>query len=205
LEPVFGRFRVASSRIALVLVVAILLSVLLDVLLSILGQGGGKAFWVVLIPFAVFGAVVARRQPGNPIATVLLLVMLTVVASSDAAHYAVLRYRDGDHGLPLGRVAAFLAPGAWMWLVVFLPLPLALFPDGRLSRGWRRAFWAYLVLAAAFVAVNVWQNASAILGTPASNTAYKVVILLYLGVGGLAWSSRLLLNYRRASGDYCQQ
>ena len=217
----FGRFRLASSRTGLALVVGVVLLALLDVAMSTLvGHGGAGAIWVVLIPFGIFGAVVARRQPSNPIGTILLLLMLLVVASSDAAHYAVLRYRDGDHGLPLGRVAAFLAPGIWMWLVVFLPLPLALFPDGRLSRRWRRAFWGYLTLAGAFVAVNVWQNANAILarqiqvdpkgqltsiGSPASNTAYKAIILLYLGVGGLVWAVRLLLSYHSSTGDYRQQ
>ena len=217
----FGRLRVASSHTALALVIAVVSLVVVGVAMSLVGgTTGAGGIWVVLIPFGVFGVVVARRQPSNPIGTILLLLMLLVVASSDAARYTVLRYRDGDHGLPLGRLAAFLAPGTWMWLVVFLPLPLALFPDGRLSQRWRRVFWGYLVVAASFVAVNGWQNASALvarhiqvdskgqltsIGSPVSDTAYKVVILLYLGVGGLVWAVRLLLGYRRSKGDYRQQ
>jgi hypothetical protein len=218
-ESVFSPFGLASPRAALVVGVATSLSILVGGVLRIFGPGG-TGVWLALLPFAIFGAVVARRQPGNPIGTILLLLTLAVVASSDAGHYAVLRYRHGDHGLPLGRVAAYLAPGDWMWLVVFLPLPLALFPDGRLARGWRRAFWAYLVLGAVFVAVNAWQNVNAFaarhiqvdskgqltsIGSPASDTAYRLTILLYLGIGGLAWATRLLLSYRRSTGDYRQQ
>ncbi len=56
----------------------------------------------------------------------------------------MLRYRLGDTGLPLGPLAAFLAPN-WIPLIALLPLPIALFPDGRLpSRRWRTTLWAYL-------------------------------------------------------------
>ena len=85
---------------------------------------------VVVLPFAFVGIVVVRSQPRNPIGLILLLLVFAVAASSDAGHYAVFRYRDGSHGLPLGRVAVVLASGIWMWLVVLLPLPQALFPDG---------------------------------------------------------------------------
>ncbi len=71
-----------------------------------------------------------------------------------------------------------------------------------------------------FLAVNAWQNVNAFttrhiqidrkgelasIGSPASDTVYKVLILLYLGVGGLAWATRLLLSYRHSTGDYRQQ
>ena len=110
----FSPFGLASPRAALVVGVAVALSVLAGGALRIFGPGGNGVS-LALLPFAIFGAVVARRQPGNPLGTILLLLTLAVAASSDAGHYAVLRYREGDHGLPLGRVAVFLAPGPWMW------------------------------------------------------------------------------------------
>jgi len=122
--------------------------------------------------------------------------------------------------LPFGRVAVFLAPGMWMWLVVLLPLPLVLFPDGRLTRRWRRLLWPYLGLGAVFVVISVWQSTSGILAprievdakgqltsgnSPAVlSTAYTIVVVCYLGLG-LVWALRLLLDYRRSTGDYRQQ
>ncbi len=40
------------------------------VVVSILGAGGG--IWVILIPFGIVGAVIAWRQPANPIGPLLL-------------------------------------------------------------------------------------------------------------------------------------
>ena len=164
--------------------------------------------------------IVARRQPDNLIGSILLLLTFAVVSSSDAGQYAALRYRDGYHGLPLGRVAVFLAPGAWVWFVVLLPLPIALFPDALLGRRWRWLLRAYIGFAAAFVASIVWQDASGIVarhirvdgsgqlssfgaeGSP--SIADVMTILLYLAFV-LAWITRLVLSYRHSAGDYRQQ
>jgi hypothetical protein len=213
-----GWFWLASSRAARVLGLAVLLSLLVSVVLLILGAR--RDFSVAMIPFAAMGAVIAWRQPRNPVGPILLLLTFAVVASEDAAQYDVLRYRLGYHGLPLGWVAVFFAtPGPWMWLVVFLPLLVALFPDGRLSPRWRRALWAYLALAAIFVATNWWQTASGIVvrrievnsqgqlvstGGSSGGAATALVVACYLGFC-VAWVVRLVLSYRRSTGDYRQQ
>ena len=210
-------FRLASPRIALGLGVAALLSVLVSVPLSILSGGGLPGF--VLVPFGIVGALVARRQRWNPVGSVLLFLTLAVVASADAGNYSSLVYRQGYH-LPLGRVAVFLAPGAWLWLVFLLPLPLALFPDGLLSPPWRWILRAYLVFCVLVFASVGRQNLAGMTGRPIrvdssgqlasfSNSSGKsardaVVILLYLAFC-LAWVARLLLSYRRSTGEYRQQ
>ncbi len=163
--------------------------------------------------------IVARHQPSNPIGPILLLLPLMAVLSDDAGAYAVLRYRLGHHSLPLGLVAVFLAtPGAWMWLVLFLPLPVALFPDARLSAGWRRVLWVYLAFCVAFVATNAWQDASGITppisvdssgsltstSSPGGTGLTVLVVACYLGLC-LAWVLRLVFSYRRSTGDYRQQ
>jgi hypothetical protein len=216
LEPVFGRLWLASPRTALVLLVGTVLAMVVAVPFSILD---GFGIWLGLIPFAVVGAVIARRQPGNPVGPVLLLLTLAIVASSDAGQYAVQHYRRGHTGLPLARLAVFLAPGDWMWLVVFLPLPLALFPDGRLSLRWRRVLWAYLAFCVFFVATSAWQNAHGVLakhiqidgsgqlasnGTGSKSPGDFAIIALYLAFG-LAWVARLVVSYRHSTGDYRQQ
>ena len=72
-------------------------------------------------------------------------------SSIDAANYAVLVFRV-HHALPLGRLAVFLAP-AWVPVLVLAPLPIVLFPDGKIPPGrWRWTFWAYIALARRFLA-----------------------------------------------------
>src|ERR1700722_13983630 len=182
-----------------------------------IGNGGFPA--VVMLPFAAFGALIARRQPGNPLGGLLLLLALSVAVCADAGDYSTAVFRGGYH-LPLGRVAVFFAPGAWTFLVVFIALPLALFPDARLSPGWRRLLAGYLVLAALITANAFWQNSSGLLAHPIqvnhdgelqsnsspafATSAYTVLLYVYLAFG-LAWVARLLLAYRRSAGDYRQQ
>jgi len=214
-QRVVGGSWLASPRVVLGLSAATVCLVLAGVVVAVLG-GGFLAF--VLLPFTVFGAVIGRRQPGNPIAVILLVLAVAVTGCSDAGHYAVLVYQRGYH-LPLGRAAVFLAPGAWAFLVVLLPLPLALFPDGRLTRRWQRLLWCYLIVCVAFVATAVWQNTSGLLarhiqvnrtGELVSNSpaiaapVYKVILCVYL-LFCLAWIARLLFAFRRSTGDYRQQ
>jgi len=196
------------------------LSLLAALVLHLMGaRGGGQAIWVFMLPYAIIGVIIARRQPSNPIGPILLLLPLAVVASDNAGAYAVLRYRLGHHGLPLGLAAVFLAtPGAWMWLVILLPLPIALFPDGCLSPNWRRTLWGYLVFCVVFVASNVWQDTSGIsppisvdsngsltnTSSPGGTPVGVLIGCCYLGFC-LAWLLRLVLSYRRSTGDYRQQ
>ena len=104
-----------------------------------------------MVPFAAVGLVVAQRQPQNSIGWLLSALALLVTLGLDASAYAILAYRSPRHDLPLARLAVALAP-AWVPVLVLLPLPIALFPDGRIPRGrWRWTFWGYLALATAFV------------------------------------------------------
>ena len=85
---------------------------------------------------------VARRQPGNPIGWLFLVIAVCLFLGTDGGDYAYLGYRLGDH-LPLGVVGVLLGqvwgPGLELLFVVVL-----LFPDGRLpSRFWRWALRAY--------------------------------------------------------------
>jgi hypothetical protein len=113
--------------------------------------------------FGGVGVVVALRQPRNPIGWLLIGVGLLVGGSFDVETYADLVYRVGDHGLPFGRLAVFLAP-CWYPGIVLLPLPILLFPDGRLpSARWRPVLAAYLALGAVLVATVIWVDLPALL------------------------------------------
>jgi hypothetical protein len=113
--------------------------------------------------FGAVGVVVALRQPRNAIGWLLIGVGLLVGGSFDVETYADLVYRSGDHGLPLGRIAVFLAP-CWYPGIVLLPLPILLFPDGRLpSSRWRPVLAAYLAVGAALVSTIAWLDLPALL------------------------------------------
>jgi hypothetical protein len=178
------------------------------------------------LPFALVGVVVANREPRNPVGWLLLTSGFLGVLCSDAGMYSVLRYRLGDTRLPLGPLAAFLAPN-WIPLIVLLPLPIALFPDGRLpSRWWRATLWVYLGLVVAWLGVfAVWQadglffrpirvdttGEAVVLSHPPANGAWhllngvtKALLLPYIAIG-LAWVGRQLVAYRHATGEPRQQ
>jgi hypothetical protein len=109
-------------------------------------------FFVAVLGFAFVGALVASRQPGNPIGWLLLAtgIILALGALVDAS----LMLDDA----PARGLSAWLSDWTWfIWLAlagIFLPL---LFPTGRpLSPRWRRVLWlgvlslALSVLGSAF-------------------------------------------------------
>ncbi len=138
------------SPVTLVIVGLILALVACYIALSraIPQHTGLKGVGIITLPFAVVGLLVARRQPRNSIGWIFLAFTFAVLVSVSAANYAVLVYRVHD-ALPLGRLAVALAP-AWVPVIVLAPLPIVLFPDGRIPPGrWRWTFWAYVAVAIA--------------------------------------------------------
>jgi hypothetical protein len=184
--------------------------------------GGDLAFTLIMVPFAGVGVLVAAKQPRNPIGWLLLGLALMVLVGADAGFYSVYAYRIEHHGLLLSRLAVVLATG-WAPMIVLLPLPLFLFPDGRVpSGGWRATFWAYLVLSAIFlisiavqdvgaftdrkVGVDSSGELAALGGTPHGAAAALSFGLLGLwGLIGLSWVARLVLDYRRSGGERREQ
>ena len=218
-----GRFRFASPATASVLGVLALLLLAAAVALSILTHqfrwSDVPQLFLVVIPFAVVGVVVARRQPGNPIGWILLAIVLALLGSGDAGLYAVLHYRLGHRGLPLGPLAVFLAAG-WVWLVILLPLAVAFFPDGRLpSPRWRWVLRGYLALCAIFLATIGWQDFSGVIArhirvdssgelaafSSSSSSGFQNVQLVLYAVFCMAWVLGPVIRYRRSTGEYRQQ
>ena len=211
-----GRFWVPSPRLASLLGIAAVLLVGVAVPLTIVSRNLSQG--VVVLPFGIVGYVVARRAPRNPIGWILIGLTLAFLLSADGGSYAVLFYRHGEHGLPLARVGVFLAAW-WIWLLLMLPLPIALFPDGRLSRRWRWVVWAYLAVCAVIVAGSTWQDATGIVAahirvdsngelvSASSSTpvAVKAVTAFcYIGFC-LAAVGRQVASYRRSQGEHRQQ
>jgi hypothetical protein len=182
-------------------------------------NGGLVSYLLLLVPFTVVGALLAVRVPANPIGWIFLLVSLGLLLGQDAASYSVRAYLIDGHGLPLSRLAVAVATG-WVAFAL-LPLPILLFPDGRVSgRGWRWTLRVYLAVAAiavggvgvhdlgAFSDAQIHVDSSGELtgGTPPIFVkALSAVALAILAIIAGAWVVRLLRRYRSATGDLREQ
>ena len=174
--------------------------------------------------FAAVGVVVARSRSSNPIGWLLLGFGLVISLSTNAGCYALLRYRLGYTGLPLGQLAVFLAP-AWVPLILLLPLPVALFPDGRMpTRFWRVSLWLYAALAVWFLALVAAMQVDGVVLRAIHVDGSGETTVLNLTTGGwgtvnwllnlafppyavisLAWVVRQVRAYRRSTGVARQQ
>ena len=126
--------------------------------------------------------------------------------------------------MPLGAATVFAQLG-WAPAILLLPLPVLLFPDGRLpTRRWRWVFGAYLAIGAVWAAANLGVAASGVVGQrirvdtggqltvldhPTGlaalvyNSANSLVILFV--AFWLVWVVRLVATYRRETGERRQQ
>jgi hypothetical protein len=178
---------------------------------------------VMFLPIGAVGVVVARRLPRNPIGWLLLACAAGALLSACAGPYAWLVYRLG-HRLPLGPLVLVLAM-SWPTLYLTLPPVILLFPDGTLpSRRWRTVLRAYLTVAVCLLlssyAVLVITLASgtvridasgglAAMDSPSGDTAWvsavPEVVFPVLAAFWLAFAGRLVLSWRRSSGERRQQ
>ncbi len=222
------RFPLASRSTATAVGGMALLAVVCVVPLAILAHQS-KFFNDAVVPllclaFVVVGTVVARGQPRNPVGWLLLTFGFIISLSTDAGFYAVLHYRLGHTGLPLGPLAVLLAP-AWAPLIVLLPLPIGLFPNGRMpTRFWRATLWLYVGLLVGFVSILTALQIDGVFFRPIHvdtsgeptlldhasgiwemlNKATNVFVVPYLVVV-VAWVVRQVVAYRRATGESRQQ
>ena len=221
------RVRLASPAMAIALGGVVLALLAVTVPLGVMdhspvSSGGGS---LVLAPvFGVLGFVVAWRKPGNPLGWLLLGAVGFLVLSGAAGAYAVAVYRLHHPGLPLGWVAVLLQPG-WAPAIALFGLTVLLFPDGRLpSPRWRWALWAYLAVAALWIAgtvvISVWAIAGHHVQVDSGGNLLAIdhptgwaawwgaVQGLFFPVLGACWLASLagqVLSYRRSSGERREQ
>jgi hypothetical protein len=214
--------RFASPRLAVALGclwLALLVAVL--PLSALAGQFTvGSLSLLVFVPFVAVGVLVAVRQPRNPIGWIMLFLPLSFMVGADASFYSVAAYRHGHHGLPLARLAVFLTAG-WIGFVLLLPLPVLLFPDGRLpSPRWRWTLRLYLVCAAVFVvAVGIGErgaftdrritvdSSGALAHTSGSSASSALTAVLFVAYAllSLSWVARQVIAYHRSTGERREQ
>ena len=215
-EVTARRSRLSSPRPVNLLVALALVLFGLGVPLGISAHGGvGLA--AVALPVAVLGLVIARRQPGNRIAWLLLGFSALLAFYQDAANYAVLDYHFHHGRLPLGPAAAVIASELWSSLFLVLPLVILLFPDGRLPSRWRLVLRAYLgvcgLITAILLAGGAWQVSRApivvdgkgqLVNNPGPPGVPLIVFLILLVAVPAFWLSfvlRQVLSWRRATGE----
>ena len=178
---------------------------------------------ILILAGAAVGAIVAVRQPGNPMGWVLLAAMGCVALENDASFYSVADYRLHHGALPLGWVAVLLQP-AWAPAIVLLGLAILLFPDGRPpSARWRWVVRAYLAAGTLCIAGALTVAATAIIGhdirVDASGNLltldqgglaawWKAIKLVFVAVLGICWLASLasqVVRWRRSSDERRQQ
>jgi hypothetical protein len=181
------------------------------------------ALLAISLPMGAVGLTVARRQPGNPIGWLLLVIPAGVLLGLDAGPYAWLVYRMG-YRLPFGPAAVLLGSTYWVVLTIALPPVFLLFPDGELpSPRWRWVLWSYLTAAsalfaltyAAIVTIIITQGVHLDVGGslagfdhPSGSTAWVSRVNALFPALLVFWpvfAARLVLSWRGGSEDRRQQ
>jgi hypothetical protein len=219
-----SRLGLGAPMIGRAVAVATLLGLVAGIPLSVAAHqvSSGVAQFALVLPFTVVGVVVAKRQPGNPIGWMMLAIAPISTIGNDAGLYAVAVYRLGHTSWPWARLAVALTQ-CWLALFVLLPLPVLLFPDGRLpSRRWH---WTVVVYAidcmlllvvisvkdfAAFTDHIVQVDSSGQLASFSGSTsavaaATATTLFSVYALVSLAWVIGRLFDYRRATGERRQQ
>jgi hypothetical protein len=228
-QPPTARFRLASPPTATALgVLALVLLGTTAALAALIHQATflniATGIPIPLV-YATVGVIVARHQPRNPVGWILILFVVLFLIPVDAGYYAVLCYRLGHHGLPLGPAAVVVA-SLWPLAFALYPLVILLFPDGRLtSRRWRWVLRSYAVAVGYVVLVNlapalaaagrhdIQVNSSGDISNASDQTGWAAhlpagltaVAYLSIGVIWLSFVGHQVLSWRRAAGERRQQ
>jgi hypothetical protein len=170
------------------------------------------AFMAFVLTFSTVGVLIAVRQPGNLIGSLLLACAVGYALAGLAASYAGYGQLTRPGGLPGGTLAAWAA--SWLFLAGAGPAAtflLLLFPTGKLlSRRWRAVGWlagagmALMVVSLALAPGPIGGDRHAPanpVGIPGGEQALRVAGT----VGGVAFSIAifgsvvsLIVRFRRA-------
>jgi signal transduction histidine kinase len=171
-------------------------------------------WWVIASSWAVVGALIASRQPRNPIGWIFCGLTFFVAITAPAEAYKERFYAGKGGSESVAEFSAWLA--SWTWIpavlvpLVFVPL---YFPNGRLLSGrWRVVAWLGGIGIAAF-ALSEAFTARKLYGTEIENP-YGIdhFLIELLGFGSLltlgaivAAVASVVIRFRRAEGIERQQ
>jgi hypothetical protein len=166
---------------------------------------------VTAIGLAVLGALIAARQPRNPIGWLMSVGALFLGVFSFTQQYAPLAVTES---LPGVAMTSWLA--SWTNLpgiAITITFVFVLFPDGRLpSHRWRPVGWlmaAATVVPAAVLAIRAWPVRGPELAVqnfdhPALGGAFSTGFALVLALSVVALAG-LIVRFRRSTGVERQQ
>jgi signal transduction histidine kinase len=171
----------------------------------------------VNVPVPVLGALIASRQPRNPIGWIYLVATFLFALAAFGQLYAVHVLLVDPGILPGGRFLAWLSAALLPIALCMLPFLFLLFPTGHLpSTKWRPVAWlaglGLLCLTAGSItlASRIWSDPFA--GSEDAMRGLSGFVLLVLVVGEIALPVTLVLSavsvvgrFRRARGDERQQ
>ncbi|HEY9241791.1 MAG TPA: hypothetical protein VIP48_07400 [Streptosporangiaceae bacterium] len=205
--------------LALALIVA---AIVLTVATGSLTASSDGSVLALAFVFLAVGFLVAVRQPGNPIGWVLTVTGLFIAYTIWASLYTLDDFSRAGGGLPLGRLVLFVENACWPLPIVIGMTTLLLFPDGRLSRGWRRVLAGYAVVGGVVLASEAvsawWVSTRPRLRMDAGGAVIGLHhpggLIGFFGTGlpvlalvpfWLAWIVRLVAEFRRSAGARRQQ
>jgi signal transduction histidine kinase len=169
------------------------------------------------IAYALVGALVAARQPRNPIGWIFSAVGVFAGLTLLSVSYELVG-QSGEVTLPGEDIARWLS--LWVWMpVTLLPLTfvLLLFPDGRLpSPRWRPVGWAAGLSLAVYIVSTALHPRPPIepipphnpFGIPSAARALELLassIVMLLPVGVLGSLAALVVRFRRSRGTEREQ
>jgi signal transduction histidine kinase len=212
----------AHSRAPWVLFAVLMTLLVGTVGLSIANRGIAEDTWFVplavmmILGYSTVGAIVASRNPRNPIGWLMLGVGGVFVIGGFFDAYAIYAYLTHPGELPARLLAVWLINWIYAAMMTFLPLLGLLFPTGRVpSPRWRflvPVTIAFGVLAAATSMVSPSliadapvpvRNPTGIEGFPVDAVGVSAWIGLVLALAAAV--AAIVVRYRRSAGEERQQ
>src|SRR5215204_5616653 len=177
-------------------------------------------FAAIVLSFSTVGALIATRQPHNPIGWIMIVAGFGLAATILTGNYAELSLAQPPGRLPATEWVGWI--NAWVWVLGFGPaltFLLLLFPNGRLpSRRWRPVGWlavAAMVTLGCGVAFMPGpfpdypqiRNPVGLALLEGSFLAGEGGPLLYLSLvaSTVLSASSMVVRFRRAAGEERQQ
>jgi len=174
---------------------------------------------VVLTGWSVVGALLASRNPGNPIGWLMMAFGLGFLLSGVTEELSTYAYATNPGGVPLRAFWPWV--GSWIFVAVLTPIPvlLLLYPTGAApSRRWRPLLWTLIGAAALAIAATVVRTDRIYAGegripnptgVPSLDAAAEVVQNVvgfgYIGALVPLCILAIILRFRRSRGVERQQ
>jgi signal transduction histidine kinase len=174
---------------------------------------------VIVTGWATVGALLASRNPSNPIGWLMMTFGLGFLLSGLTSELATYGYETNPGGVPLRALWAWI--GSWIFIVVMTPIPalLLLYPTGTVPTArWRPLPWALIGATALAIVSTVLRTDPIYAGdlrvpNPTGVSALNGAATIAQNIAGFAYIVVLaplcivavILRFRRSRGVERQQ